>query len=190
MLSLAFRTVVPANLDEISVERLISFRDTHSSERQAFQDEMSRLVLNLVTELPNVADPAVFAEHLAVEYEKAVTPKLKDLRKAMKSSAFETIDSIANVQCVVPPVISTAAIAAGITLAAPLALGAGALFGALGIWNIVRARQATRAQALADSDVRYLYSIERDLGPAALAQSMTTPVRRFEPLQVGPPPRR
>ncbi|MEV8100450.1 DUF6236 family protein [Kitasatospora sp. NPDC085879] len=166
---LAVRTVVPANLADVPVSKIIKVRQRHGSEFEAFSAAVNEAVAILQSELAEVTVPEALALYAQLEVEHRFTLPLDNLRRAMKGLGIETAFSAANLKFDLPAVASS--VAGGFFAGLPVV---GAALGAvLGIAGISRTAAQRHRAVLADSPAAaYLLSIEGGLEPRSLLQRL------------------
>lgn len=157
---LAVQAVAPRNLDSVPVSKIVELRNQHVNEFMAFQDQIGEFVRNLL-EL-ETRNPAVLQEHLNWFAKHRLRPQMRELEKAMRSSAIEP-----------GTVILSSAIAAGTgAMLGPFpvlpVLGTAGMV-ALGAvnWSVQR---RTRNQDLRRQDpvASFLLRLAQDLEPRSL----------------------
>jgi len=100
MADLTIKMVVPANLDDLPVEKLIAFRDRYPGERAAFQQQMQAMMASLDVE--GIRDPEALRDHLQVQYETLVRPQLDDLEQRLHDARIDTTMALTNVKTQLP----------------------------------------------------------------------------------------
>lgn len=76
----AIQTVLPTNIETLSADKILDFRNRYPTERANFQE----LLMNFVKPrewLNRIVDPALLAEQIQSEFDKEIKPKLDDLRE-------------------------------------------------------------------------------------------------------------
>ncbi|WP_331446781.1 DUF6236 family protein [Streptomyces xanthochromogenes] len=170
---LAFATVIPADLRNVPIEKILDIRAEFGSELDAFRQFAADQVLRLGA-IEDVRDAALHQEYLHTEVDREVRTRLGELDERMRGAGLETARALANVKSVaLPPLAAFAAEAVGVspTLTVP-AVVAGCIVGAPVQW---RHRRREIAQ---ESPVGYLFQLQRALGPHTLIDKL----RRAWPL--------
>lgn len=164
LVSVAFQAVVPKNPANLSVDKVLAFREKYPAERATFQVAVAGLLKDREW-LKSIPDPKVLEERLHDEYDKIWAANLNELRDKLHEIGIDTIVSCFNLKATLPAGIVGAAAAASLTLN-PLAAGTAAL--ALGAIPVLRDKQKAAREALQTSSASYLYRMEQDLKPMDL----------------------
>jgi Family of unknown function (DUF6236) len=100
MAMFALRTVLPTNLDQVSVDKLMRFRQDHRDELTAFQEFVAAQAgpQGALYGLTGLEDAGALEAHVRVEYEKVLEPRLKDLRRDLRGIGIESAWSAINVR--------------------------------------------------------------------------------------------
>ncbi|MFG3280402.1 DUF6236 family protein [Streptomyces sp. NPDC048111] len=160
---LAFATVVPADLRNVPIEKILEVRAEFGPELDAFRQFTADQVQRLGA-IEDVRDAGLYQEYLRTEVDREVRARLGELDDRMRGAGLETARALANVKSVaLPPLAAVAADAVGIdpTLTVPAVI-AGCVVGAPLQW---RRRRREIAQ---ESPVGYLFQLQRALGPDTL----------------------
>ncbi|MFC9649565.1 DUF6236 family protein [Streptomyces sp. NPDC056937] len=168
---MALNFVLPANLDDVPVEKIINLRKRYEGEFTAFTNAVSAAASDLEANLAGIEDPQALREHLKVDFESRFRTPLQDLRKAMNGLHLKTATGIMNYKFELGSLTTLLATVAGQgpVTAAGVALGAATM------------RQATaeaRDTQMRNSQVGYLLRIERNLQPASLVQRISRSLAR------------
>ncbi|SMF70721.1 DUF6236 family protein [Streptomyces sp. Amel2xC10] len=168
---MALEFVLPANLDDVPVEKIINLRKRYEAEFTAFNSAVSTAASDLEAELADIEDAQALREHLKVDFERRFKTPLGDLRKAMNGLHLKTATGIMNYKFELGSLTTLLATVAGQgpVTAAGVAPGAATM------------RQATaeaRDTQLRNSPVGYLLRIERNLQPASLVQRVSRGLAR------------
>lgn len=174
MVSLAFKSVVPADPGHIPAKEIIKFRETYAEERDLFQAEIAQLTGNL-DYLRDVKDPHEVELHLQNEYNKKLSPRLERIRNGLHSANVDTVESAMAVSFALPAALAAAFTAIGFTLAPPAAAVVGLAFAA---WTIQRKRSSAVSDVLKPSPEAYLYRVSQ-LSPKTVANDIHASSRRF-----------
>lgn len=170
---LAFETVIPADLRNVPVEKILDIRADFGAELDGFREFTADQVERLGA-IQDVRDAGLYQEYLHTEVDRAVRTRLDDLDDCMRSAGLETARALANVRSVaLPPVAAVAANAVGVTPALTVpAVVAGCVVGAPLQWR------RKRREIVQESPVGYLFQLKRALGPDTLIDKL----RRAWPL--------
>lgn len=164
LVSVAFKAVVPVNLGDLDVGKILAFREKYPKERTEFQKAASDL-LKSSDWLKTIHDPKVLEQRLRDEYDKMWADRLRDLRAQLDEVGISTLFSCFNVKTVVPAGIAGAAAVMNLPFNA---IAAGAATVAVGAIAALKDKRKTAQEALEASPMTYLYRMERDLAPKEL----------------------
>jgi Family of unknown function (DUF6236) len=170
----AIQAVVPRNLEQVPLEKIIEIRKNHGDELSAFREHLEGLGETL-KKFETVKDPGALQLHLEVYYEDTLKRDLKRLKEGMTSVGVDTAMTAMNTQVVVPAAVSTSAGLLHATLNPIIAAGAAIAFGAA---KVLRSRRE-RQQQLSSSPAAYLLRLEEGLQPATLLKRVQRSVRKF-----------
>ncbi|MFZ3599063.1 DUF6236 family protein [Streptomyces sp. BH104] len=170
---LAFATVIPADLRNVPIEKILDIRSEFGSELDAFREFTAERVQELGA-IEDVRDARLYQEYLHTEVDREVRTRLDDLDERMRGAGLETARALANVRSVtLPPLAALAADAVGVTPAVTVpAVVAGCVVGAPLQWR------RKRRELMQESPVGYLFQLRRALGPDTLIDKL----RRAWPL--------
>jgi hypothetical protein len=172
---LAIEAVVPKDLDQVPIDRIINVRKNHGEEFDAFRTHIDELAAGLAS-VNNIQNPEVAQAILQQEYETKLGPELDHLRSVLSSSKLDTARAVLNVQTALPTLVASAAALAGITIHPAIAFGGGAAFGILPMLGAYRQRTN---ELTSGSPVAYLLRVEKEMQPPTLIQQLTERGRRF-----------
>jgi len=173
--SIAIQAVMPKNIGEVSVDKIIALREQYSGQFGVFQDFIQRIVL----ELPNlkaIEGQQFVNDHLDAEFTKSIKPKLDELDDAINSLGIDTVPTILNMEVNVPTVLVGSGVLAGAFAVNPI-LGATAAV-AMGIVKIIGDKRKALKNEIAKSDVAYLMNIRDDLTPAGSLEWLDIQARK------------
>lgn len=172
LVSVAFRAVVPQDLGNLSIDKILAFRDKYPNERTSFQNAVVELLKSREW-LKSITDPQVLEDRLRDEYDKVWEAKLKDLREKLTEVGIDTMFSCFNLKAALP-----AAVAAALPLPLnPIAAGTAGL--ALAAIPALREKRKAAKEALKASQVTYLYRMEQNLKPLDLWSSIKQRLLQF-----------
>jgi hypothetical protein len=157
---IALSDVVPVDLADVSMTKLIKFRQHRQDELTAFHEHIEVLGSRLQT-LTNVPDAQAVREHLQLIYERETLPLLSDLRRALNSNGMDTAGSTLVLKfdgtSVAGSALGTAALATG---AGPIVAATGF---AVAVVSTLVPRLRQRRELQRKSPVAYLLSIKKEL---------------------------
>ena len=179
LVNLAITTVLPQDIDDCPVGKIVDFRARYAAERARFNEAVTHLVTES-EQLEDIRDEQALLDHLKASYDSRIAPALADLEQALRGLRIDTVTGTMNVQAAVPTVASSLAVLALHPSAAEAAaIGFGGL--ALGVWTSARKAGGQRDTTLKTSPVSYLYHLEHDLNPVDLAERLRRATARFSP---------
>lgn len=170
----AIRTVVPVNIEQVSAERILRFREDFQSERAAFREAVSDFVQNRAW-LKDVHDPGVLVERLEEEYAGALGPKVDTLRQGLREAGIRSVFSTMSI-AVTGETIATALashVAGGIQPWIATGIVAGTALVPVYL-NLYSGRREAWKQPEA-----YLLRLERELQPNQLVAWIQGQLQRF-----------
>ena len=175
LISVAFRTVVPANVTALGVDQIVRFRETFPNERHRFQVAVAGL-LKSRDWLSSISDPIILEERLRDEVESNWVAELDELKGKLHSVGIETIWSSANLTTTLPA-LAINAMGALHLAANSVAVGTASL--ALAAIPMLLSKRKIARDELSKSSVAYLYKMEQDLQPKDLQSRWRQRMQRF-----------
>jgi uncharacterized protein DUF6236 len=172
-LMIAMRTLVPQNLDQIPIERLLKLRERYKDDFWNYRKRITDVTDDLA-KLRGVTDLDTLAQHVELEYEKTLESDLSDLRRILKSHKLDTAETALAIKIAAP----TTLLGTGVGQVAGIAAGAAAAT-AVGLFSTARGIRTQRRMTLAKSPATWLLRIEEELQPAGLARSIAQQVKAF-----------
>jgi hypothetical protein len=164
LVSIAFQAIVPANPKNLTVDKILAFREKYPLERAKFQTNVEEFFKGSEW-LFSISKPEVLAQRLKDEYQKLWGAQLSELREKLSEVGIDTIRSCFGVTAVLPAAITSAAAHYDLPLNAVAAGTAGL---AMGIIPVLRDKQKAAQEAIKASPASYLYRIEQNLKPMDL----------------------
>ena len=174
----AIQSVIPKNIENLSVEKILRFRETYPVERGAFQRYMHEFVKPREW-LNDVSTATVLEERLQAEYKKSLKPKVDELREQYHDVGIATTVGAMTIKVGVPALAAKGAMALGIVLNP---IGAAAAVVALALVPVLQDRRK-RNRELKASDVAYLMRLEDRLRPRTLIDRVWNASRKFRVLR-------
>lgn len=172
---IALKTVMPKDLNNLSAERILELRSKYPEQMLQFQG----LIHGVISELPNLklaSGNEFIKDHLEVEFNKRVKPKIDELDDAMNSIGIETIQTVFDLEVKIPSALASASLLAGITAVNPM-LGATAAV-AMSMWKIIADKRKAIKGEVKRSDVAYLMHVRDDLTPAGSLEWLDVQARK------------
>jgi hypothetical protein len=160
---LAIQAVVPRDVGQLPVKKIIELRQQFKPQFDAFRDAVDTAAAEIAERLQSVEDTAVLRAFLTQEINDRFTAPVRELRKEMRKLNVDTTVASITTKYEVPALAGL--VSTGILTQQPvLAGGAAAAFGLLGI---VRGMRDKKEAVLKRSPVSYLMLIEDRLGAHA-----------------------
>ncbi len=175
IVSLAFRSLVPADPAALSVDRILAFREAYPKERERFQTAVAGLLKSREW-IANISDANVLEQRLHDEFDTRWTTDLNELKEKLRSIGIETMFGSANLTTALPSLL-----AGGLAAMAPHVNGLFASASAVALAGVPMMLSKRRAvgDELGKSPVAYLYRMEQDLQPHDLQARCRQRLRRF-----------
>jgi hypothetical protein len=153
----AMQYALPANISEITVDQILSAK-------QSLQEELARFREFVVAQrqelgrLASIQDPGIYAEAFEAHMRSQVTEPLQQLERGLKLCGIETVRSLLTMQTFAPPALATST---SEVLHLPVVATVGSVTTVVGTawWQLTGARK----QQIAASPVGYLLSVNRRL---------------------------
>lgn len=180
LVNLAITAVLPRDIDQYSVDKIIDFRNRYPGERAMFKQAVNDLVIES-TQLESMRNREALLDHLRTRYEGRVAPALNSLDRAMRGQRMDTALGVMNIQVAAPAAVSSSLALLALHPAAPgaAAIGLGGL--AIGVWKSAQQASRQKRTTLTQSPVSYLYHLREDLNPTSLAENVRQAIARFAP---------
>lgn len=172
--SIAMRSLVPTNLAEVPIERILKLRE-HQDEFASYRNGLKALATE-VTSIENVKSIDALAEHIQLRYDQTIGVQVSDLRKQLKSNGIKTSLTALSIQVAAPTTLSAALVDQ--FASKPAAAGAAT---AVGVVSTAYGFRAARATARKQSTAAWLIRIEEDLSPRTLLTRLRPLLKRFAP---------
>jgi hypothetical protein len=173
--SVALQSVLPRDLAQLPVEKILAFRDKYPAERGAFQ----KLVADFLKPrewLNEVKDKQDLTARLQSEYEKTMKPKLDELRQNLHDTRIDTVYGCFNAKLLLPSLAPKAVSALGLGIDPLTATVAGFAWVTI---PILRDKRKVMQQTLRSADVSFLYQVEENLTPKTLAGRIKSDVNKL-----------
>lgn len=173
--SISLQTVLPHDIGQVPIDKILSFRDKYPAERAAFQEGVADFVKPREW-LKDVKDPQALSQRLQDEYDKEFKPKVVELRDKLREVGIDAVWGCFNVKTLLPPFVGVAAPALGLTLN-PLAAALAGI--AWGLIPVLRDKRKIMKETLRSSPVAYLMRVEEELKPQTLKNWIWRDARKF-----------
>lgn len=179
MASVALRSVIPRDIRNVPIEKIITFRKQYNDELAAFQAYLHEFVTNL-KELRDIHDSEALQAHLEVEYEKKIKSQLDELKKCLESLGMDVVTGAMNIRVALPPIVVSGSVylsQAHLGSINPILVGAGAL--AFSVLPVIQEKGKEARDKMHLSPAAYLLRVEEGLEPTKLTTWIARRARRF-----------
>ncbi len=176
MAAIALQSVLPRDIANIPVKKIIQLRKKHRSELTVFQTYIHEFTTHLDT-IEQIDDPRALKAHLEVAYERELKPQLDTLKKCMNSLAIETVTGVLNVQVALPPLLASAGTALHLAPVAPGVAGATAL--ACSVFPVFQQKRGEIREKAQKSPAAYLLYAQEGLTPTNVVSQVAQATRQM-----------
>jgi len=171
--TLAVRTVVPAKIDDIPVDKIIKARRKLAAEFDAFRDHLNALADRLA-DLGRIKDASVLQARLDLMIDRDLRRPIDKLDRTLRRLDLEPAQAIFGLKSLELP---AAAAAAASVVALPPGIGEAGLVAARLVRSGIETR-ARRRQALESSPAGYLLGLHKLLTPDGVVERLLRAIRR------------
>jgi hypothetical protein len=175
LVSVAFQALVPTDLKNLSIKKILAFREAYPNERHRFQAAVDALLKNREW-LLSIDDPRVLEERLRDEVDACWAVELKELKDKLGSVGIDTMFSSANLTTALPSMVAGGIGMSGLGVNG-VAVGTAAV--ALAAIPMMLSKRNAARDELGKSPVAYLYRMEQDLQPKDLQGWCRRGLQRF-----------
>ncbi|WP_329555210.1 DUF6236 family protein [Streptomyces sp. NBC_00696] len=173
---LALQTVVPRDLAEVPVERIIEARRRLLPELMAYRAFLDSLTPDFV-EISKVPDPEVRAAKLRNHVERQIAQPIETMERELGRLGLQPVRAVLSLQTLAPP--AALGLLADVVHAPSLVTGAGMVAGCL--VGAASSALDQRRQVLAGHPAGYLLSLRHELSPSDTVAQIRSAVRRAAP---------
>jgi len=174
---LALETVLPKNIEDLPIDKILDFREKYPRERAEFQKQIAAFV-KAREWLSDIQDPEVLANRIQAEYDKEFRPKLQQLREQLQEVNIDTVCGALSLQVTLPSMAMLGSTLFGVA-APPVAIfGAGVAGASLAVIRILRDRRKAQ-QKLGSAPLAYMMRVEEDLQPSEITHWIGECAKRF-----------
>ncbi|KAB8169865.1 hypothetical protein FH609_006230 [Streptomyces sp. 3MP-14] len=173
---LALRTVLPRDLAEVPVDRIIEARRRLLPELLDFRAFLDELAPDLV-EISALPDPEVRAAKLRNRVEREITGPIERMENEIGRLGLQPARAVLTLQTLAPP--AALGVLAEVARVPSVLTGAGVAAGCL--VGAASSALDQRRQALAGHPTGYLLSLRGELGPSEVVARVRSAVRRAAP---------
>ena len=163
---LALRVVIPTDLEDIPVSKIVHIRRRYAAEFEAFHDAVRNLADEVRHAVPPNADDQILTHQLEAHVDQHFRRPLRDVGRALKGVGIETTFAIGGLKFEVPAAAATGALLVKHPVVGATAGAAIALIGAL------RNHARLRNEKLSPSAVSYLWQVRKVADARSAIQRM------------------
>lgn len=172
LIAVALRSLAPAGLGNIPVERILELREKHASEFSRYRSSLGDLA-SKVADLEGVRDADTMAQHIQVLYDQSIGSDLDDLRKVLQASRIKTMFTALSFQVAAPSTV----VGGGLGTVTSPEVAAGAAT-AIAVAKVAYDLAGQRTEARKASSAAWLVRVE-ELVPQTLRGRIGASLRRF-----------
>ncbi|MBV9689190.1 MAG: hypothetical protein JO202_05695 [Ktedonobacteraceae bacterium] len=176
MATIALQSVLPQDIANIPIAKIIQLRQKHRTELTAFQTRIHEFTAKLDT-IQQINDPRAIKAHLETAYQRELKPQLDDLKRCMKSLAIETVAGVLNVKVALPPLLASAGAALHLAPISPEVAGATAV--ACSVFPVFQKKRAEIRERVRTSPVAYLLYTQEGLVPTNVVAQVVRTTRQM-----------
>lgn len=156
---IAIQTVMPKNINSVSIEKLMKIRERRIGKLVDFQGFLQKIIAQN-SKLTSLENSDVINEQLKTLYARDIKPKVDELDEAIKSSSLDSVSNILSIETKVPPLLAGGLIAGVATSDPVVGVTAGIALGLLKIVSDKRKMITTKYQG---SEIAYLMHVRDEL---------------------------
>lgn len=176
MADIALQSVLPQDIANIPIAKIIKLRQKHRTELTAFQTHIHEFTAKLDT-IQQIDDPRAIKAHLETAYQRELKPQLDDLKKCMKSLAIETVMGVLNIKVALPPFLVSAGTELHLAPISPEVAGATAI--ACSVFPVFQKKRAEISERVQTSPVAYLLYAQEGLTPTNVVSQVVQTTRQM-----------
>ncbi|MFE2669563.1 DUF6236 family protein [Streptomyces mirabilis] len=173
---LALQTVLPRNLAEIPVERIIEARQRLLPELMRYRAFLDSLAMDFI-EISEVRDPEVRAAKLRNHVGSQIAQPIETMERELGRLGLQPMRAVLSLQTLAPP--TALGLLANAVHAPTLVTSAGVVAGCL--VGAANGALDQRRQVLASHPSGYLLNLRNELGPSDAVAQIRSAVRRAAP---------
>ncbi|MBB4957377.1 DUF6236 family protein [Micromonospora polyrhachis] len=173
---LALQTVLPRDLAEVPVERIIEARRRLLPQLMRYREFLGSLTPDFVA-ISEVRDPDVRAAKLRNHVESKVRHPLEEMERTLGRLGLAPVRAVLSLQTLAPP--AALGVLANAAHLPPVVTSAGVVAGCL--VGTVGSALDQRRQVVASHPAGYLLDLRRELGPADAVAKIRSAIRRAVP---------
>lgn len=162
---MAVQSVLPEDLDDVPVEKIVKLRRRYAAEFDHFTELIAAAAADLESNLGGVRDAVAVQEYIRLELDRVVRTPLRELEKAMRGLHINTATGVLNYKFELG---SVATVLAGLFGHGPVTWGGVAL----GVATMRQGVSEARDAQLKSSPVGFLLRVRHGLQPGVLVRSL------------------
>ncbi len=176
MAAIALQSVLPQDVANVPIVKIIQLRQKHRAELTAFQTYIHDFTANLDT-IQQIDDPRAINAHLETAYQRELKPLLDDLKKCLKSLAIETVMGVLNIKVALPPMLTSTGAALHLVPISPEVAGATAV--ACSVFPVIQKKRAEIRERVRISPAAYLLYTQEGLTPTNSVSQVVRTTRQM-----------
>jgi len=166
---LALEAVVPRDLDQVPVEKIIEIRRRFAGQYDRWREYADAVGAELRDQLQEIESPAVLDAYLTDAVRRFATSPMEELKRGLAEVGVDAATAAVTSKFAVPPALAVA----GLTQP-HIAMAGGAAFGILNLRRTTR----LKAQAKHAAPASYLLSVQEALSTQTLLSRIIAVMRR------------
>nr|WP_241267336.1 DUF6236 family protein [Streptomyces scabichelini] len=170
---MAMQTVVPRDLTEVPVERIIEARRRLLPELMRYREFLDSLTPDFV-EISGVPDPGVRAAKLRNHVESKIAQPIDEMERELGRLGMQPVRAVLSLQTLAPP--AALGVLAGAVHMPSVVTGAGVIAGCL--VGATSTALDQRRQVLAGHPTGYLLNLRHELSPSDTVAHIRSAIRR------------
>lgn len=163
---IAIQAVIPRNIDEIPVRKIVQVRERCAPQFIAFREAVDVVAAEMQRELESIQDARIACAYLEQEVQQRLLVPVEELRSEMRAMKIDTVTATLGFKYEVPALASL--VAAGVLAREPLIAGGVAV--AVGLLSVVRSGRSTAAARRVGSPASYLMLVHEQLNARSAIQ--------------------
>ncbi|MEV4757821.1 DUF6236 family protein [Micromonospora sp. NPDC049559] len=167
---LCVTAVVPRDLDQVPVEKIIEVRRRYGAEFDRWREYIDRVGAGLADQLRQIESPVILKTYLSDAVSRYAKAPVEGLRRGLADVGIDTAALALNNKFEMPAGLATT----GLLVHPQLAVAAGVAFGALSLRRTARAK----AEAARVAPAAYLLSVQQTLAPQTWLSRVMAAARR------------
>lgn len=167
--SMAVETVVPDNLSDVPIEKIIQLRKRYQAELDEFRDYVTQEVEQLAS-LRSIEDAQTRLDYLHDEVQRGVQRRLDELRAQVRGAGLEPVRALGHLKMALPPGVAAAVAGMLHTNPGAVAVSAGSAVVAASLIQLPGQIRRKRRDVVRSCPVGYLLHVGKELKPSNLVK--------------------